>query len=123
MVSDIYTQHETAFKNIAAFVVCNNKGERVATIAFKFGNAVTCYLHIIGLTMTKGRANGGGYDRKSAAIHHAMQKVGCGSMESKEAARYDDIVAALREALARGNGPSSWDSALREAGYNVFQAV
>lgn len=120
-MTDIYEQHTAAFKNISAFVICDKSGNRVATIAFKYGNAVTCYLHIIGLEMTKGRANGGGYDRKSAAARDAVLKTHAGS--------YDDIKwfgedrKAITQALIEGDKGGSWDSCLRDAGYVVHQAV
>lgn len=129
MTNDIYQQHDAAFNNVSAFVVLKD-GERVATVAFKRGLSVTCYLHIIGLEMTKGRANGGGYDRQSAAAWDAVSRskpTPPAPMEHSESIAYKTCLNALRgeivEALKNGNGRSHWDKALRDAGFTVLQAV
>jgi hypothetical protein len=71
-MTSIYDQHDNAFTNVAAFVIAKD-GKRVATIAFKFGNAVTAYVHWLGEPMVRGIARGGGYDRKSAACSDAAR--------------------------------------------------
>lgn len=119
-MSNIYEQRDTAFKNTTAAVITDHKGNRLATIAFKYGNAVTCYLHIIGLEMAKGVANGGGYDRKSSSAWAAVRKI-----KALDGARPEEAktLAAFTAALLKGDGGSSWDNALREAGYNVLFAI
>lgn len=116
----IYEQHDKAFNNVSAFVITDLKGQRVATCAFKRGQAVTCFFHIIGLEMTKGRAGGGGYDRASAAAYDAVTKTKVldgARPEERETLKH------MIEACKEGNGFSQWYDALRKRGYNVLQAV
>jgi hypothetical protein len=113
--NSIYDQHQKAFANVAAYVVTDAGGERVATVAFKYaasGLRTTCYFHIIGLPMVKAFASGGGYDKCSAAAHRACQKIG---------KLHNSLREPLRAAI-KDEG-SSWDRDLRDAGYNVLQAV
>lgn len=120
-MKDIYTQHESTFKDVSAYVVIDSTGDRVATIAFKYGVTVQCYLHIIGLEMTKGRAGGGGYDRKSAAAYDAVMKTKL--KDDTENHQYSVLVERITRALTAGNGASHWDAALCQEGFTVLQAV
>lgn len=122
-MTDIYSKHDKAFNKVSAYVVVKD-GQRVATVALKFGGAVTAYVHWIGLEMTFGIAGGGGYDRQSAAVAYAARK-------AIEAHRHDALEpitattearAAFFKACERDGGPR-WDDAVRDAGFSVFQAV
>lgn len=122
----IYDQHDKAFRNVSAFVIAKD-GKRVATVAFKFGDAVTVYVHWIGIEMVKGRAGGGGYDRKTAACADAVRKI---KHDIDPSLSDEDKAAALRlrlsvkfvAALQADRGPS-WENALRDAGFDVWSAV
>ena len=125
--SDIYKQHEASFSRVSAYVITDNTGERVATIAFKFpadgAGRLYAYLHILGLRMVRAQAGGYGYDKKSAALSSAAARVPTYSEEDlttwqKEATTRDLIVAALMP-----DGGQGWDRRLREAGFNVLQAI
>lgn len=127
MVS-IYDQHRKAFPAVAAYVVMDGP-DRVATIAIKWGAAVTAYVHWVGIEMTRGRAGGGGYDRASAACRAAAEKMpadlardtfadGTPHHSADEIARY----AAFRAALALRDG-HEWRRRLELAGFAVWQAV
>lgn len=120
MTNDIYEDHTKAFSNVNAYVICDPAGQRVATVAFKRGQAVTCYLHIFGLTMAKGRAGGGGYDRHSAAAWEAINKIKPANGSDPECAK---LVPVFKKALEEGNGSSHWDIALQKHGFKVYQAV
>lgn len=117
----IYEQHDAAFKNVSAYIVL--KGDKVvAKVAFKFGGAVTAYVHWIGLEMTKGRAGGGGYDRQSAAVAYAARKI----PEAPFVTMADAQERGNRDAFlkaARADGGQHWDGALRDAGFTVIQAI
>ena len=120
----VYEQHDTAFRNVAAFVIAKD-GKRVATIAFKFGGAVTAYVHWLGIEMTKGRAGGGGYDRKTAACAAAIRRIPIASRSAEDGTPYDretKVPRAFITALEADRGPS-WESALRDAGFDVWGAV
>lgn len=123
---DIYEQHRAAFRQVSAYVVCDN-GERVATIAFKFpadgAGRLYAYAHWFGLEMTRGHAGGGGYDKQSAALSGAARKAIEDYGRAHEPAtqaierRRQFFLAILRDAGL------SWDRELRERGFTVFQAV
>lgn len=117
-MSSIYDQHDRAFRNVAAFVIVKD-GERVATIAFKFGNAVTAYVHWIGVEMVKATANGGGYDRKSAACGSAAKRI---PDDIRGTERRPGDREAFIDALHDTDG-RRWDDRLRDVGFSVFQAV
>ena len=114
----IYDQHRSAFANVSAYVVLKD-GDRVATVAFKFGASVTAYVHWIGVEMQKGRAGGGGYDRQSAAVAASVRKIP------------DDVTGRAGDAEARAafidashdRDGRHWNDRLRDAGFTVLQAV
>ena len=108
---DIYETHEKAFSGVSAYVVTDAKGQRVATIAFKFpkdgAGRLWCYLHVLGQEMQRSYASGYGYDKKSAAICKAAYKL-------------EDCP--IKTALEKEGG-YGWDRYMADAGFNVFQAV
>lgn len=115
MTTDIYNQHQTAFKNVSAYVIM--KDARVATIAFRFpkdgAGRLWAYVHWIGTEMVRGYAGGGGYDKKSAAVESACDKLPQATS-----------VAGNQFAIALHNiGGNTWDRALTEAGFEVLGAV
>lgn len=117
MKPTIYDQHDKAFKNVSAYVVCKN-GDRVATISFKSpsdgAGRLYAYVHWIGVEMVRGYANGYGYDKKSAAIEDAVARI-------KSRGKEDDLKAFIAALVDVGG--SYWDRRLMDAGFNVFQAV
>jgi hypothetical protein len=124
----IYEQHRTAFSAVSAHVVMLGS-ERVATVAFKFGNAVTAYVHYFGTPMTRGRAGGGGYDRKSAACRDAVRKTPAhlpANTHPDGTPYHDDAeraaFAKFHAAIVADDG-SDWRNRLRDAGFVVWQAV
>jgi hypothetical protein len=114
---NIYRQHDASFANVSAFVVVKD-GERVATIAFKFprdgAGRLYAYVHWIGDEMVRGIAGGYGYDKRSAACADAGKKLAVGD---------DALGVAFAAALRDGDGGSTWDRCLADAGFTVFQAV
>ena len=118
---DIYEQHRAAFRDVSAYVVTDSKGDRVATIAFKYarsGLRTTCFLHILGAPMVKAFAGGGGYDKCSAAASYAAKKVKGGDLVH-DPARWDRAVNII-QALEKD---ASWDRQLSDAGFRVLSAV
>jgi hypothetical protein len=139
-MTDIYDQHKAAFSRVSAYVILRN-GERVATIAFKFpadgAGRLYAYVHWLGVPMVRGHASGYGYDNARAACANAVKHFFSASLEAKGvnfSSFYHEFnpphwklseranFAAFREALKADRGPQ-WDSALREAGFTVLQAV
>lgn len=120
-MADIYEQHAKAFAGVSAYVILHN-GERVATIAFRHptrGMRLWAYVHWHGLEMVRGKADGGGYDKASAAVGNAARK-----LKSLDAAT--DIATgefwAFLDACHDRDG-RHWDNRLRDAGFTVLQAV
>jgi len=137
-MTDIYKQHEAAFAQVSAYVILKD-GERVATVAFKFprtgAGRLWAYVHWIGLEMVRGHAGGYGYDKRTAAVSVAARKMGdVRGPDSVPSDHYDLILErarlrkdaenynAFRETISADRGPT-WDSALRDAGFTVLQAV
>jgi hypothetical protein len=113
---DIYEQHRKAFAAVSAYVV-SRKGERVATVAFKHGDSrCSCFFHVIGTPMSKGWADGGGYDKASAAAHSAVRRIDRNAYP-EHLAIVDEIAGAIKD---EGR---SWDADLRAAGFEVWEAV
>lgn len=128
---DIYDQHRAAFSDVSAFVVVDELGNRVATVALKFarsGLRTTAYVHLIGVPMVRAYASGGGYDKASAAVAAAIFKVR--EAQSVDVQSRDTAHAALlngrRDAfrlVAADMDRTGWENGLIKAGYRVLQAV
>ena len=124
-MSKIYEQHDKAFIKVKAYIIVH-EGKRVATIAFKRpadgAGRLYAYVHWIGTEMLRGSASGGGYDKASAACASAVRA--CGKAPGTVTAPYDYAQAARAfcAALAKDGG-YTWDRALRDAGFDVWQAV
>jgi len=125
-MTDIYDLHRKAFDAVSAYVIVrtgkDGKPDRVANIAFKYPRdgmgRQYCYLHVFGGPMVRGFASGCGYDKHSASASAAAHKL-------KEMDYYPEAQAdlrAVREALLPDGG-YSWGHRLRDAGFEVFQAV
>jgi hypothetical protein len=126
-MSKIYIQHEAAFSNVSAYVITDKAGERVATLAFKFprdgAGRLWCYLHVLGLPMQRGSAGGYGYDKRSAASCEAARKIEKYSPEDCAKYKVDNKVRdAIVEALDHYGG-ETFDTRIRNAGFNILQAV
>lgn len=123
MKTDIYKQHDKAFNRVSAYVIMKDN-ERVATVAFKFprdgAGRLYAYVHWIGTEMVRGHANGYGYDKRSAAVESAVEKLL--NPAALHGNAHNENWYSLTGAL--GNiGGNTWDGALREAGFIVLQAV
>ncbi len=118
-MTDIYNQHSAAFSRVSAYVVLRD-GERVATVAFKFpadgAGRLYAYVHWFGTEMVRGFASGCGYDKRSAAVAAAAHKMPF--RDIREHVAESSFIAVTRE-----DGGESWDRALENAGFTVFQAV
>ena len=116
MTKNIYDQHRAAFPNVGAYVVMRGN-ERVANIAFKFprdgASRLWVYVHWFGVPMVRGYAGGYGYDKKTAACNSASRALPEPTSDSQQA-----FTAAL--AIDDGN---DWERNLRNAGFDVLQAV
>ena len=118
--ASIYDQHDKAFPQVSAYVVSEG-GKRMATIAFKFpkdGAArLWAYVHWLGTEMVRGYAGGYGYDKQTAAVESAVAKLAVSPTEASPARRE-----AFQAALSNCGG-YGWERRLRDAGFEVWQAV
>ena len=133
-MTKIYDQHRATFNRVSAYVIMKD-GERVATAAFKFpadgAGRLYCYLHFIGVPMVRAFAGGYGYDKRSAAVTYAAEKItqeplgehvaGLQWAEISHIAERERMEA-FKASLADIGG-KDWIDALRDAGYTVLQAV
>lgn len=120
---DIYEKHSKAFANVSAYVVLRN-GQHIARVAFKHaksGMQLDAYVHLFGIPMERGYARGGGYDKHTAAVSSAAQRI----KASKPDMRYVQDVAAFDAFIAAAllDDGSRWDTQLRTRGFAVIQAV
>jgi hypothetical protein len=122
---DIYEQHRKAFANVSAYAIMDHD-EMVATIAFKYprndmGRLYT-YVQWVGVEMVRGAAGGCGYDKHSAALRKASDKMpmqdGEGRLSYHSAERSNE----LKRALSLDDG-YSWQHNLEKAGFTVLQTV
>jgi hypothetical protein len=92
-------------------------------VTLKHGNAVTAYVHWIGLEMQSGRAGGGGYDRATAACAAAARKLPRG-LDAATGMRVDPEAAYIdfRMALERDGG-ARWSQALERDGFTVCNVI
>ena len=117
-MTSIYDQHDAAFANVSAFVILKG-AERVATVAIKFpkdgAGRLYAYVHWIGTEMVRGMAGGYGYDKRTAAVSNAAEKLDV-PVEHKSA--HADFAVSLRDPDGR-----DWTRKLEDAGFTVLQAV
>ena len=130
---NIYDQHKAAFSQVSAYTVIDKKGERIASIAFKFprdgAGRLYAYLQVFGIPMVRGFAAGGGYDKKSAACADAGEKAlrQLDSWKESDYLHFGKDAKSLKlihKALSKGHsGGADWQRELESVGYRVYQAV
>ena len=121
-MTTVYDLHDKAFANVSAYVIAH-KGERVATIALKFpkdgAGRLWAYVHWIGTPMVRGSAGGYAYDKRSAAIAAAARKL---PKTTQKPDCRDGQFLDFAAAIAADDG-EYFDTRLRKAGFEVWQAV
>lgn len=121
MAKDIYDQHKAAFSNVSAYVILKD-GQRVATIAFKFpkdgASRLWAYVHWFGVPMVRGYAGGYGYDKRTAACAIAARHIPQLDDNHGDHVGHHAFITALEK-----DGGHNWDTQLRNAGFEVLQAV
>ena len=127
-MTTIYEYHDQAFAHVSAYVIAKD-GERVATIAFKFprdgAGRLYVYVHWFGCEMVRGQARGYGYNKTDAAVSDAGRvyqakraKAGEREIDLAHTSGFDAFLAALDI-----DDGYNWDRHLRDAGFDVWQAV
>lgn len=133
--TSIYDQHAKAFSQVNAWVVLKN-GEQVGTVTIKYpkdgAGRLWAYVHIIGLEMARDFASGYGYDKRSAAVDHAIRNIEPVSGIDKAmkhqpwwiewAAKVNGTASQWKE-IFKDMGGQDWEQVLRNAGFTVIKAV
>jgi hypothetical protein len=118
-MSNVYDQHQQHTRRTGAYAILHN-GVHVAniTIAFPADGAgrLYAYAHWIGTQMTRGSANGYGYDKRTAAVASAAR----GYLATFDKAGNPTDECMFWEAISVDRG-QEWDSRLRDAGFTVCQ--
>ncbi|HEY5793421.1 MAG TPA: hypothetical protein VIU82_00275 [Bosea sp. (in: a-proteobacteria)] len=120
--SIVYRQFDAAFARVAAYVILKN-GELVAKVAIKRSASnlrASAFVHWIGVPLVCGTANGGGYDKDSAAVAAGARKI-LNPTTQIHGEWSDDWQAFVKAASL--DGGKRWDDAVRDAGFTVIQAV
>lgn len=121
-MTNIYQQHDKAFAAVSAYVIAKN-GEKIGSVSFKRGaSRVTAFVHLLGSQMVKGHADGGGYDKNSAAAASAARKMRFAKSPIEAPLEEQQAFEVFRKAL-ECDGGYSWDRCLTDAGFTVWQAV
>jgi hypothetical protein len=131
-MSDIYEQHEAAFRRVSAYVVLDQSGELVARVAIHFprdgAGRLYAYFHLMGVRMVRAHAAGYGYDKSTAAVERAILSIPSydGPAIDPADSDYGRALLAHRDVMRRVavamNG-EDWTRALEAVGYRVVQAV
>lgn len=121
MTRNVYDQHRATFSSVSAWCVIDAKGERIASVAIKYGNRVLAYVHVFGGPMVRGHADGGGYDKCTAAVLHAINKIKLA--DYGDAATFGEYVAHAKAFQALRDNGSDWTRQLQDAGFRVYSAV
>ena len=121
----IYDQFDAAFRHVTAKAIMYN-GKHVANVSLKYGSRVYAYVHFIGSEMVRGFAGGGGYDKASAAVFEAIDK-----LKSSPVGKYEGET--LRTDPQRGfeaftsvenhDSGADWDRCLRDAGFEIINVI
>lgn len=135
METNIYKQHDAAFSNVSAFV-CLAKGNGMPEIriALKFpkdgAGRLYAYVHVLGHEMVRAYAGGYGYDKRSAAVSYAFEKIAVKECKEFSGLQWYELglvqdkkqFEALRNAFMNIGG-LDWQDVLRGLGYTIHQAV
>ena len=119
MSKSIYEAFDATTRNLSAYAIfggANSVGRVIFTRA-RSGCRTTCWLQIWGAPMVKGIANGGGYDKDSAAFIHAADKL---RIERDDDAKAAEYLSAFSGVLDNGR---RWKDQLEEVGYTVQHVI
>jgi hypothetical protein len=121
----IYDRHDAAFRLVSAYAILDNDGDVIATVSIKFPGPrslrLTAFVHWHGEEMVVGTADGGGYDKSSAAVAKAVRKM---PRDTRDITVYGEAAMRARFiAECRKDDGNDWTRQLRDAGFKVIQAL
>ena len=129
MSKTIYQLRDAAFSNVSAYAILHN-GAAIGSVSLKFpkdgAGRLYAYVHLLGAEMVRGSSTGYGYDKATAALASASKQFPH-DLAKKWAADHGGLelpsyFGPFIAAIAKDGG-QRWDSALRDAGFEVFQTV
>ena len=115
-----YAAFDSATRQLGACAIVNEAGEYVARAVFRYPSArstrVTCFLQVWGEAMQRGHADGGGYDKETAAFEAAAAKL------TAESSPNEAATAILKDAAGRDDG-KRWADRLVGTGLTVLNVT
>lgn len=137
-MTKVYDQYDAAFRKTAAAAILKD-GNYTAKVCIKYpadgAGRLYAYVHVFRAEMARGFAGGYGYDKTSAAIMDAMEKMKPYKIErtkgenAESKAYYDKaeadgnaLIAELKKALEPA-ASVGWSNALRDAGFTVLHVL
>lgn len=120
-MATVYEQFDKATRDVSAFAVFKGP-DYIGRVVFKRGTSglrTTCFAQVWGLRMAKGMANGGGYDKDSAAAENAISKI---KPEDERDPAPLEHLKAWQDAM-KGPEGERWNRRLDAAGYNVVHVI
>lgn len=107
-----YERFDRAFKRQTAYAILR-AGKPVGRIALKYGASAQAYVQLWGADMQAGQATGYGYDKQSAAVESAVEKL---RLSDRWEAAEREALGELQEGFAAANG-ERWTTIFEQAGY------
>lgn len=131
-MNNIYDQHYKAFAAVEAYLAIHPEGQQVR-ITFKHPNKgagrLYCFVYLVGFEMSKGFADGYGYDKKNAAFYDAINKMEVINFESLKEEWYIKQQNECRESVEsfkkcfQNKDEKDFDSVLRDLGFQVYPVI
>lgn len=104
------------------------KGEHMGLITLKYprdgAGRLYCFIHVFGVNMVRGWADGYGYDKKGCALTDAVAYLPTGADNPE--IRGAETLNAFHTALDEFDGAQGWETAvsrLRDNGVELFRAL
>lgn len=117
---DVYEKFDKATARLSAYALIRD-GKPIGRVVIKFGNAATAFVQIWGAPMATYRATGYGYDKASAAVWGAVDRL-TDWPPLDDSGAYDAFYRLHQVAQSRNSG-ASWRSELEKAGFTLARVI
>lgn len=120
----IYEQFDKATRRVGANVILRDgkvTGRVVLAYPVDGAGRLYAYVQVWGAHMVRAFARGGGYDKGTAAVCHAIQRLEPEKGEYSSRPETVSMISAWRAAVA-SDGGYSWKHQFEAAGFEVAQA-
>lgn len=122
-----WSKFDKAFNQVSSFIILDSETKDViAKIALKYpkdgAGRLSCYIHIIGTEVQIGTASGYGYDKRTASIINASQKIS--DLPNLEQLKLNQSQRDFITCLSSDKAQSGWQEVINEKnGFIVIQAI